>query len=283
MKSNKFFSLNRFYLLLRNDMFLNYKKYLLTIAGAFVIGFIFLYILMPKIELLGENYLLFDRSKYENAFIICLMGLGAFVGSAFSELSSKSKTSNYLLMPASTFEKFLGQFVIRIILGTTIFLFIFWVDAHLARIVALSQIEGPNHEPPSANASKCISAFHYSMFLVKDEYPVLTNWKFVDGMAFILSIFSIGMYMFSVKIFFKKMGLVKTIISLVVISYFIFGSMMLLLRIFYPGAIDVSFNNIMYVLANGYNNMSIWMFSLVYCASLFLIPLGYFKLKEKEV
>jgi hypothetical protein len=37
MESTRFFSLSRFALLMRNDFLLNYKKYLFTIAGAFIL------------------------------------------------------------------------------------------------------------------------------------------------------------------------------------------------------------------------------------------------------
>src|SRR5665647_263187 len=117
MNSNKFFSFSRFYLLMRNDIMLNYKKYLFTIAGAFILGFIFLYMSMPQIIVIDDNFkvdglIAFDSRRYLSIFIMCLFGLGTFVGSAFSELSNKVKTSNYLLIPASTFEKFLCQFVL---------------------------------------------------------------------------------------------------------------------------------------------------------------------------
>ena len=48
MNSNKFFSFSRFYRLLMNDILINYKKYLLIILAAFIMGFVFLYSNMPK-------------------------------------------------------------------------------------------------------------------------------------------------------------------------------------------------------------------------------------------
>ena len=283
MNSNKFFSFSRFYLLLRNDILLNRQKYLLIVTAAFVVGFVFLYMQMPKIEYLENKNWVFNGGRYLVGFTFCLFGLGIFITTAFSELSDKVKTSNYLLIPASTFEKFMSHFLIKIVIGTAIFLFVFWVDAHLARTVALSQIQGPNHEPASANVSKYIAEFHYSMFLIKDQYPTVTHWKLAEGLAMIMGIFSIGLYLFSSKLFFKKKGSVKSTILLIVGINVVISSSIFLLRNSYTDLSNFIIKNIEYKLQNGYTNIEILKFSIAYFAPLFLIPLGYFKLKEKQL
>jgi hypothetical protein len=282
MNSNKFFSFSRFYQLLRNDILLNYKKYLLTIVGAFILGFIVIYMQMPN-YLYGYSGYSFDASRYFNVFIMCLVGLGAFVGSAFSELSSKVKISNYLLLPASTFEKFLCQFVIRALVGTVIFMFIFWVDAHIARIAVLSNLKNNLGQLVGPEKYDYIEKFHFSMFLIKSKYPIVTNWKLFEGIGMILIIFSSGMFLFSVKIFFRKLGLIKTGISLVATLYLIMIVMMCFSQLFYPETKSFGIANIDYELSNGYSNDEIFLYSIAYTAPLFLLPLGYFKLKEKQL
>src|ERR1035437_2385025 len=179
MNSNKFFSFSRFYQLLRNDILLNYKKYLLTIVGGFILGFILMYMYMPN-RFYGDTNFKFDASRYFDLFIMCLGGLGAFVGSAFSELSSKIKMSNYLLMPASTLEKFLRQFVVRAVVGTVIFLFIFWVDTHIARIAVLSHMKNNLGQLAGPEKYNYINKFHWSMFLIKSNYPTITHWRLFE-------------------------------------------------------------------------------------------------------
>src|SRR5665647_374560 len=218
MNSNKFFSFSRFYQLLHNDILLNHKKYLLTIVGGFIMGFILMYLYMPT-RIYSYSNSSFDAIRYSSLFITCLFGLGAFVGSAFSELSSKVKISNYLLIPASTFEKFLSQFTIRFVAGTIIFLVIFWVDVHLARIAVLSRIEGLDGHLAGPEKYDYIKKFHFSMLLIKNNYPVVTNWRLFDGIGAILIAFSLGMFLFSVKTFFRKLGLIKTGISLIATLY----------------------------------------------------------------
>jgi len=282
MNSNRFFSFSRFYQLLRNDILLNYKKYLLTIVGAFILGFIAMLMTMPS-YMYNDDTFKFDSSGYMNLFFMCLVGLGAFVGSAFSELSSKIKTSNYLLMPASTLEKFLCQFVIRAMVGTVIFLFIFWVDAHLARIVSLSHIEYSNGQSAGPEKYDYIEKFHYSMLLIKSKYPFVTNWKLFEGIGMILMIFSSGMFLFSVKIFFRKLGLIKTGITLVATLFLIMFIMTFFSHLFYPETKGFNTANIDYFLSNGYTNNDIFLYSIGYIAPLLLLPLGYFKLKEKQL
>ena len=284
MNSNMFFSFNRFYFLLRNDMLLNHKKYLLTIAGAFILGFIVLYTSMPGYVHKGDFRFVFDAQRYTSAFGMCLLGLLAFVGSAFSELSTKIKTSNYLMLPASTFEKILSQFVIYVLAGSAIFVIVFWVDAHLSRYAILSNLKSVYNEDLGPDKSKYIEVFKYSMLLIKNKYPAISYWNWFEGLAIIFGMFSIGMYFFSVKIFFKKLGLIKTPISLIAVVYLGAVVMTLLSHIFYPETkgFDIS-NALDYKLPNGLFNFEMWLYLSAYCVSLFIIPFGYFKLKEKQL
>jgi len=285
MNSNKFFSFSRFSLLLRNDILLNYKKYLLTIAGAFILGFIVIFLNMNTVVVKGEYRWIFHSHKYLTVFIACLIGLGAYVGSAFSELSNKVKTTNYLLLPASTLEKYLTKFVIHVLAGIILFLIIFWIDAHLARLAAISTMTEANDELLSyAEKEKFIEVFNYSTILIKNTYPNITYWSWFEGLAMIFGIFSVGMYFFNVKIFFKKLGLIKTAISLIAVIYLGVITMTILSQLFYPETkwFDLS-KNMDYRMENGLFNIEFWMYLSAYFVSLFLIPLGYFKLKEKQL
>ena len=285
MNSNQFFSFSRFYLLLRNDILLNYKKYLLTIAGAFIIFFIAIYSNMPKYVEKNEIHYYFGSQRYFQVFIMCLIGLGAFIGSSFSELSNKVKTTNYLLLPASTFEKYLSKFVIHVLAGTILFLIIFWIDAHLARFAAISAMRDFRDAVFSLEEKeKFIEMFNYSMLLIKSPYPTITYWNWFEGLAIVFGIFSVGMYFFNVKIFFKKLGLIKTAISFIAIIFFIAFLLMFFSQLFYPETkmFDIS-NDMDYRLPNGYTNNEIWVSYFAYFVSLFLIPMGYYKLKEKQL
>lgn len=267
MESNCFFSFRRFYLLLRNDMLLNYKKYLFTILGALIVGYIILYVQMPTREYQGD----YEAFRYPVVFSICLIGLGAFIGMSFPALSSKTSTINYLLMPSSTFEKFLSQFLIRIVVGTALFFVIFWVDAHLARATALISLNKLENAPH-------IKLFEFAdlFFSIKAEQPLIAG-------AMVTFCVSVGVFLFSVRMFFKKMAMVKTAIALAVLVFSVVIIVVMFSHIFYPGTDGMDFRIDTYKLYKEYDNRDIWIFAMFYFSWLFFLPLGYFKLKEKEV
>lgn len=266
MKSNTFFSFNRFYLLLRNDILINYKKYLFTVLGAFIVGYLILFWQMPTVENIYANFI---ANNYNTAFFTGLLGLGAVVGMAFPELENKIKTSNYLMLPASAFERMTVQFLIRVIGAGILYLVVFWLDAHLARFSALRISQG------HIDAHR-IESFHFSgLLIVKNDL--------LSKLAFIFGIFSIGMYLFSIRIFFKRFALVKTIISLVALYALLMCVMVLFSHLFYPETIGFRVNVENYDLAPNLTNNEIYGYSISLLSWLFFLPLGYFKLKEKQV
>jgi hypothetical protein len=290
MNSNKFFSYNRFYLLLRSDLLINYKKYCLAILVAFILGFVFLYGSMPRLVYGNEmenRWNIFSSSRYMYIFLGSIVALGALVGSSFPDLGSKVKTSNYLLIPASTFEKFSSQFFIRVICGAAIFLILFWIDARLARAISVMQMVDVKTNLHYGNAENVIEKFNYGMIFLyqKVYYPVelIVYHKAIETWGISLFIVSIGLYLFSVRLFFKKLGLVKSIISFVALFFILFLFMVIFSHIFYPDTrgFNVSLHN--YTLQNGTDNIGFWLFLIGFVSPLFLLPLGYFKLKEKQL
>jgi len=291
MKTNQFFSFSRFYKLLKNDLLINYKQYLFTVIGAFIVGFVILYSSMPHIHFNDEYFSIFGASKYKSIFILSLFGLGAFVGLAFPNLSSKVKISSYLLMPTSIFEKFLSQFLIRIMAGLAIFLLIFWIDAHLARFVSLSQMTDYQTHQHYAEGYKIIEKFDFKMLVYghtehnqtgTNVTRIIYNTPF-ESWTISLVFLSLGFYLFSVRLFFQKLGLVKTVISAVVL--FFIGAVLMVgfSHLFYPETKGFDMKLQTYELSSKVNNFGFWIFVMACISILFLLPLGYFKLKEKQV
>jgi hypothetical protein len=266
MKSNGFFSFSRFYLLLRNDMLLNYKKYIFTIVGAIILGYIILYIQMPTRQYQSN----FGEINYTITFTTCLIGLGAFIGLSFPALSSKTTTMNYLLMPSSSFEKFASQFLIRVIIGTFMFFIIFWLDAYLARATALISLSKIEHAPQIK-----VFEFSYLFTSTKNEPPITA--------AIVAFFVSAGIFLFSVRIFFKKLAMIKTGIALAALIVSVAILVVAFSHIFYPGTDGMDFEITTYKIYKTYDNRDIWLFSMFYFSWIFFLPLGYFKLKEKQV
>ena|ERR1035437_3512621 len=269
MKSNKYFSFRRFYLLLQNDMLINYKNYLLTALGAFLILFVALYWQMSRENLQRH----FEHYQYLQNFLVSLLFFGMFVGLAFPDLENKIKTSNYLLLPTSMLEKFLAQFLIRVIVGSFVFGVIFWSDTQVARFFTLSVLNGytPIHTIDSFNSTLFVrSVFEHASTLA-------------PKLAIVLGVFSLGMFLFSVRLFFNRFALIKTIISLVVLLYFNYCSLIIFSHLFYPETVGFKVNMDFYNVTPSLNNYSIWVFLISYLSWFFLLLLGYYKLKEKQV
>ena len=289
MNSNKFFSVSRFYRLLMNDVLINYKKYLLIIVAAFIMGFAFLYLNMPRLVFGNEmenSWNIFGGNKYMNIFMASIVALGLLVGSSFPDFGSKVKTTNYLLIPASTFEKFFSQFFIRVICGGAIFLVLFWIDARLARAISVMQMVDVKTNLHYANAEHIIQKFHYGMiFLYKQNYStgMLEYYKSIETWGISFFIISIGLYLFSVKLFFKKLGLVKSIISLVAAFLVMTLFMVIFSHIFYPETKGFDVSLVQYNTFDSINNIEFWLCLIGLVSPVFLLPLGYFKLKEKQL
>jgi hypothetical protein len=263
MNTNKFFSLNRFSRFFCADLRLNKRIYLFYFVGI-AVG-IYLVLLFN----MSEHYD-FKDYQYRNLFLFCIMGLGAFVGDAFNELNSKTKTGNYLLLPASTFEKVLSQFVIRFVFGICLFLWLFWVDAYLAR-------ETMMHTKAIQAGEYVITPFHYSTFFQPD---MTLGFRLFFGMVCV----SIGTFLFAGRLFFGRFGLIKSIIAGFGLFFLAACSMVLLSHLFYPAETvgwAVEFTD--YNVFEDTTNFEIFTYSIFYFAWLFLLPLAYFKLKEKQV
>jgi hypothetical protein len=207
---------------------------------------------------------------YFIAFSICLIGLGLFLGMSFPAFSSKADTQSYLLLPASTFEKYLSQVFIRIILGTGLFFLTFWLAAFLVRSTFLC----------FPKTFLKINIFEFSdMFL-----------HFIDGMddaltfCTILFIFVfLGVYMFSVRLYFKKLAVVKTAISIVAVIFLSVMLLQLFMFHIYPKLTGSDFQIHEYLLTEHHTNTEVYFFVVISLSWLFFLPLSYFKLKEKQI
>lgn len=277
--NNTFFSFKRFWLLLRNDILINYKAYLFTIAGAFIAIFIVLYWNMPKqhVQTIVEDasgrrlVYSFGMDSYKQYFFYLMLGLVVFIGLAFSQFENKVKSVNYLLIPASNLEKFASQFLVRVVVGTSLFLLIFWIDANLARLSALFIFDG--------DSSFAIAPLHLSS-IIKLNYGVIE-------LLLILFFLLIAVLLFSTRLFFEKYAVLK---QMLVAPLSIFGVLFLSVgfsHLFFPIKTHgfkinskLSYQPFQF---SGIDNIQVWFLSSMSILILLLIALGYYKLKEKQL
>jgi len=265
MKQNKYFSPERFARLFQNDLMINQKAYLFALAGIGIAIYAFTYSIMRT------NGGGFNRhDDYIPLILIYLMAIGTLIGTAFPALNNQIKTSNYLLSPGSTFEKYMVQFVIRVVLFIPLALVIFWIGVHLAKA---SLIPNPRfHIDPSK-----IPDFHLSDLF--KEVPT-----FRDKFMIVASIFSMATVLFAGSAYFNRFALVKTLIVSAIIVGAVVFSFVFFSHIFYPvetHGFDIKLKA--FKIAEDLYNIQLAAYLLGGLSWLFFLPLAYFKLKEKEV
>ena len=263
MKQNKYFSLGRFSRLFRNDLMINQKTYLFTLIGMSLAIYALTYFLMITTKH-------FSDSQYTGLFMFYLMGMGVFIGSAFPALSDQIKTSNYLLAPGSVFEKFIVQFVIRMVIFIPLALAIFWVATHLAKASLVPDLS------IGFDPAEQIQDFHYG--------NLFNNINNLDRFIIILSAFSITSILFAGSAYFKRFSLVKTLIVTGIMVGAVILSFVLFSHIFYPietHGFEMKLKT--YKISEDLFNVQLAAYLLGGLSWLFFLPLAYFKLKEKEV
>lgn len=271
MNTNHFFSLSRLWLLLRNDMMINYKKYLMNIGGALVVCFIIIYMTLPT----NPNNADYSARSYASPFLIMLFALGGFIGMAFPFMSEKRQLSVYLLTPASVFEKYLSQFLIRIIGGSILFLIVFHIDAIIARQVALGVLAKYEHAPTIAE---------YSFKHLFDGNRSLHDAnRYGQIISLVTAILAIGFFLFTIKVFFSKNGLIKTLLAGTTIFFAILLLFVAFSHIFFPETIRMHIQLPSHKVNEQFYNIELWITALACATPVFLLPLGYFKFKEKQL
>ena len=264
MKQNKYFSLKRFSRLLRNDLLINQKIYLFTLAGIGIAIYAISYFLMRV------NHGFHRTNEYIPLLMFYLMGIGVVIGTSFPALSNQIKTSNYLLSPGSTLEKILVQFVIRIVLFVPLALIIFWIGTHLAKATLVPDLER-GFDPAR------IADYHF-----KDLFQYIQGFR--DQLIVVLSIFSTASVLFAGSVYFKRFALIKTLIVSGATVFLVVCSFVLFSHILFPSSthgFDVA--EIDYKINNNLYNIQLAVYLLGGLSWIFFLPLAYFKLKEKEV
>ncbi len=121
---NPFFSFSRFKHLFIRDIFVNLRYMVSTIISVFTI-----------LSLLFYLALLFNDSSYDiitnfshSNFTLAFLAAGIFIsGNAFRDFRNKERKMSYLMLPSSTFEKFLSQYVLISVVFTILTLLAYYL------------------------------------------------------------------------------------------------------------------------------------------------------------
>lgn len=275
MKTNTFFSWNRFVALIRQDLLLNRNRYLLTLASiccALYLALIFQMSDSPS-GFVEPNYqYTFSQHPgwgYSDFFMVYLIGLAGFIGLSFSNMSNKSKVAQMLMLPASNFEKYLYPLLFRVVFGVLIFVLVFWVDAQLARwTVQNSEMYTLNH--------LVVIPFEPSMLLRFSP-------RVGDNMTMIFSILATGMFAFVVPLYFKKLALIKSVLAYFSVLFAYVCFMVFLSHLLIPDTVGFQVKLGQFKVNELLNSIQLTFIILLNLVWIFLLFIGYFKLKEKRI
>jgi len=258
---NGFFNLNRWYCFLCADLRLNWKRYLLVFAGMSVLMYLF-FLWRFAIDINTRHIVGMD---YFDIFMMGLLALCLFVGSHSPEFNDKTRAAHYLLLPASTFEKIWTQALIYVVFGIICYLLIFWMDIHLARWTVLSW------ESVRVNQVD-VKPFKYAMLW----------WDIGASRIIYMAWMAIGLFMFSMRLFFKRYAVLKSGIVLFGLYGLGMCCMVGLSHLFYAETQGFDPYVPIYNVYGNVTNVEIFWFIISCCVYLAAIPLAYFKHKEKE-
>lgn len=255
-------SLNRMALLYKQFIFLSGKQILIVLGSTagLITGFhAFMYFV-------NQNHI--GKTKISDDYHVSVFLFAFFVGCviwcghAFPAFRSKERSMDYLITPSSTFEKFLFEFINRILIYMIGFPIFYWIFTNLVTGI-----------------------FHV-------YYPDYQNYKFgfdvlsskLSGREITLAV-SMALLAFTIPFtgatYFKKMPLLKTIIIVFFLLglYIGFGFMM-------AEVLDIheyrkASGRLLFI--NNEEDAKLVGICTTWIAHATLLTISYFKLKEKEV
>jgi len=126
MEKNNLFSFQRFVGLFRQSLIINRWQIGISIVGFSGLTFLLLIILQ------SQNMYGWGNRHYANVFMVLFLTAGFFYsGFSFPAFREKERSTAYLLLPASVTEKFLFEFLTRIVLFVILVPLLFWAVANL--------------------------------------------------------------------------------------------------------------------------------------------------------
>jgi hypothetical protein len=273
---NQFFSFKRFTLLVLKHWADNKKRYglaVLAFIGLLITWFVFT-------MLTGFDAIPMGKGVQTITFFFALFVLGTFYASQyFNDLGSRAKGINFLLVPASTFEKLLCSLLYSVLLFFVVFTTTFYmVDVLMVGIAkTLPQSTEASGKPVVANV--------FEIIFLPFTRDVTVN--------FLLFYFSIQSAYLLGSVYFEKYSFIKTIISSFALAFIVFCFMYFFNQHLLPdGGYPSGFFTAYVVRADGIDDRLVqiptWIgqvlrFLIMYGIAPFLWIVTYYRLKEKQV
>ncbi|MBB2146504.1 hypothetical protein GM921_13460 [Pedobacter sp. LMG 31464] len=210
---NNTFNIQRFGLLLKRQWLEFGKIYLITLAVA--LGVIVTFYSFSLWGYIAETKPFYERALNFREPLFLIFGflfITVIASNYFAHLGQKPKAIIDLMIPASTFEKFLTGIFFTAILSTVSFIFIFYVTdlAFLAKLRSVYHSSSTRTSYTDAQGAVAIVVDNLAYFFSKNGPHVYKGLYIIP--FFVTSIFLLG------SIYFNKFHYIKTTISAMVFS-----------------------------------------------------------------
>ena len=264
---NNTFSIKRFGLLLKRQWLEFGKIYLISLVvvlGVFIAFYGFYYYAITTQGNFSTSTMSFRIPLFVTMGILFITVVAS---SYFSHLGHKSRAVIDLMIPASTFEKFLGSIIFTTVLGIISYLLIFY----LTDWIFIMKLRNWYQSTAVTEQVRDVDQFFPYFFIQHHEYlpiPVfLTPF-------FITSIFLLG------SIYFEKFHYIKTAICIMIFSGIWAAIIAKSAKVLFEGRIPIYQTPYIRQTKDG---MELWVALLIVALTLIFWALTYVRLKEKEV
>ena len=259
---NNSMSIRRIGLLYKQYYFLNGNKLLLIlIATAGLIAGYHTIVHAVNYRYLEQSNFLTDY-HYSSLSIAFLAACLLWSGNAFPDFRNKTKRLGYLVIPATTLEKFIFEFMIRIVIFILVFPIIYWVFTNL--VTSAFHAFNPDY-------------LNYT-FSYKNPYP---------GELDTLSIFlmcSLALLVptlaFTGASYFQKLPVIKTVVLVCILVGFFAGYIFFVVEILNLDEYKPKNNRILFM--RNADDAKIAGIAAAIIVNITLLVFSYFKVKEKE-
>ncbi len=141
MKIQSYFNPARFWLVLKRDTAVNYKRILVIVFG--LIGLHFFFMLFNATTDNPNN--IADKNGDITSYAIYLLGSGLLIsGFAFPEIRNRLKNYRYLTLPASSLEKFVSYLLLTTVGYISLFTISYWGFSHVFLSIIESILDTEN-------------------------------------------------------------------------------------------------------------------------------------------
>lgn len=262
MSANSTFNFNRFARLYKHQLVLNSRLILFGTLG--YCGCIFIIMFLMYLDVQGRS---FNIDSFIPMIYIFIIGFGVlYNGYSFKSLRTKEGCMSYLLLPATLTEKFLLEFINRVVLSFLFLPFLFWLTFNAIGVFF-----------------DVINEISYEFISITDiyDYAIAENKDFPIFRILTPLILLIYIVPFTGTTIFFKQPLIKTLFAVTIVAFSYAALIYFLAEVVGINQYRIP-NDGIFIPGDKESGMSFFEI-ILWLSNVVFITVAYLKLKEKEV